>query len=392
MPESVPAGRDPQKLFRHFDRRAAENGLEELDVAIWDQLISTELSPEEIEKAGTPSIVSPGQTEVMALHFHPEWVPLNLIELRLARAFPHRENVLAIPTQHNRLLRLGPWAGVEVDCYAPEYRRKIQLLLHGPAGRLLQSSRLLAILDKTFNYRATQLSEIIHSLVEDCFEPRRQKAAAQTGATAAEVNLARFYAARLFKLMSERPPSLEGQDQRLKNRLLTDYVAAQEARHSRPLAQAAVLFIKAVKKEVKRAFNCNHFHLAAEVIEEARGLGCGLIIPHPQLFWPVLLAGLDVDGWEIWNPSTPDFSPFLLEALHAQNQRRPRAKKLLPFMGDDTHLSAKIKSLYCQDEGQENREIGWQPPWEAPEVSARMKSLGYSRAASINEYRHRLNG
>jgi len=152
----------------------------------------------------------------------------------------------------------------------------------------------------------------------------------------------------------------------------------------------AIIFVNAVKKTIKAELRPEKFYSPQEVIEEARSLGAGIVIPHPPQFWPILLSGLDVDGWEVWNPSTPHHILFLLETLHRANESRRRGRRLLAFMGDDTHMSAKIRLDRSDEKDSANREIGFQPPWTDPVVSAALQRTGQSLTATLNEYRGRL--
>ncbi len=47
-----------------------------------------------------------------------------------------------------------------------------------------------------------------------------------------------------------------------------------------------------------------------------------MVIPHPEQFWPILLADYDVDGYEVWNPQSREYTDFLIRALDNQNKRR----------------------------------------------------------------------
>jgi hypothetical protein len=80
--------------------------------------------------ANSPPRTFPTQREVLAVHWHPEFVPLDRIVQRLEKMFPHCEEQLVLPTQHNHLIKLHGYAGIEVDCYSSGFKRKVQLLLH----------------------------------------------------------------------------------------------------------------------------------------------------------------------------------------------------------------------------------------------------------------------
>ena len=174
----------------------------------------------------------------------------------------------------------------------------------------------------------------------------------------------------------------------LKNRLLTDFMQERASGLDKAVLGKALSVVKLVKTMVKRRFDPSRFHTAAEVIEEARGLGAGVVLPHPPLFWPALLDDLDVDGWEVWNPSTPKHTLFLFDCLARAGRRR---RPLLAFMGDDTHMSSKIRPDVMEDQSYREREIGFQPPWDSPPVADALRALGQGRERTMDEYRARIS-
>jgi len=382
----VPA--EPQGPIHNLEAAAKDIGEE--DWRQFNRLTSVELSPEEREMAARPDRTAPGVREYLAVHWHPEWAPLEFIRQRLDRAFPGAENSLSIPTQHNKVLAFGPWAGVEADVYDRKYGQKVQLLIHFAAERLPRASAFLAMMDHTYNYRAHQLLDILRRLAEPDEVSTKIETSLKCSISEQAILMARFYAVRLKTLIEESGIIGGGRDEMLKNRLLPDFIAARTAPEHRLLAEQAVLYINAVKKSVKKNLNPNEFFSPEEVIEEARALGAGVVIPHPPQFWPILLADLDVDGWEIWNSSTPHHSIFLLEALNRANASRHGRRELLAFMGDDTHMSAKFRLNPTDEKDSVNREIGFQPPWEEPVVRSLLNRCGQSLSRTINEYRSRL--
>jgi hypothetical protein len=48
----------------------------------------------------------------LAVHWHPEFIPMPLIAERIEAVYPEKENELVIPTQHNVLTRYGQYTGV----------------------------------------------------------------------------------------------------------------------------------------------------------------------------------------------------------------------------------------------------------------------------------------
>ncbi|MDL2226609.1 hypothetical protein LJB86_03010 [Deltaproteobacteria bacterium OttesenSCG-928-M10] len=375
----------------NFDHRLAAATIDEEDWLCFRRLTSVELNEAEKVQAARPDRTDPAADEFLAVHWHPEWAPLDLIDQRLRLAFPAAVRSLAIPTQHNRLMSFRGWAGVEADVYDRRYGLKVQLLIHFPAERLPKASALTAMMDRTYNYRAHQLLDILKRLAEPDEVFGRVRRSLPYSVSQAALDMARFYAVRLLTLIEESGIIGGPADEMLKNRLLPDYLTAMES--GRPvILDQALMLIKAVKKTVKAELNPGEFHSPQEVIEEARHLGGGVVIPHPPQFWPMLLSDLDVDGWEVWNPSTPKHAIFLTEALARANESRPGRRPLLAFMGDDTHMSAKFRLGLSDEKDSAGREIGFQDPWFDPAVKAALDRAGQSRRRTLTEYQERMGG
>jgi hypothetical protein len=359
------------------------------DHEAYRRLISTELSPEQAERLATPSVVMPQERSVLAIHWHPEFIPLELARRRLEATFPNLEQELVIPTQHNVLLAMGDYAGVEVDCYSSGFNRKVQLLMHFRAERLQGADVFKAMLAHTFQYRSSQLHEFIASVVDPALDQRLQEAAAETGAGEDLVAFTRLYTGRLKRLLEanyEQTPASA-----IKNKLLTEYFDSLRGRHPDRVVTRAQVLLKAVKAVVKREFSLTYFYRASEVIEEARSVGCGIVIPHPEQFWPILLADYDVDGYEVWNPQSREYTEFLINVLNRQNRAAPPdRRRLMVFMGDDTHLGEKAKPPELQKPGKAAREVGLQPAWQDLAIRKSLIVADMDRPKVIEEYRARL--
>lgn len=372
-----------------FDMRRAVDEIEPWDQEIYDSIIATELSAQQIESVVNPQAVYPKQKAILAVHWHPEWIPFDLITRRIRAMYPNTERELIIPTQHNKLLTYGEYAGVEVDCYSSGFNRKVQLLLHFEAEKVKEAHILRSMLEHTANYRSSQLFEFMGNIINPDNQHRLEEAVGDTGANEELVELVRFYTARLSALLDmneSRTPSFM-----IKNKLLTEYISAQRMRHPDITINRALLLIKAVKETTKRNFSFDYFFRASEVIEEARGLGGGIVIPHPEQFWPILLAGYDVDGWEVWNPQSREYTEFLVRALNTHNKQSSNGRRpLLIFMGDDTHMSVKIKDPATLERSKLEREIGLQPVWDEIGMRKTLSLVGASRESVIEQYKERL--
>ncbi|MBU2551413.1 MAG: hypothetical protein KKB20_23575 [Proteobacteria bacterium] len=374
---------------RDYRLERAVSDIPDEEIGLFFSLTETELTRDQIDRVTGPWRVIPDQRDVLAVHWHPEWIPLDMAEERIRKTFPASENDLLIPTQHNDLLVMGNYAGVEVDCYSSGFNRKIQLLLHFRADRVARASALKSMLAHTFKYRSGQLFEFMDSIIEPGYSERMDEATANTGASSQVVEVVRFYTARLRQLIKEFGSRVD--PMMIKNKLVAEYIGARRGLEPQNMINRALLLVKAVKEIVKRDFSVEYFFKASEVIEEARALGGGIIIPHPEQFWPVLLADYDVDGWEVWNPQSQEYTEFLIQALHNQNKiNRPNRRKLLVFMGDDTHLSVKIRDPETMEKSKLEREIGLQPAWDALGIRKKLSLSGSDRRRTIEEYKGRL--
>jgi len=351
------------------------------------RLVSQELTPDQAERIARPDLVLPRQEAVLAVHWHPEFVPLELADRRIAATFPGLREELIIPTQHNRVLCRKGLAGVEIDCYSPEFRRKTQLLVHLREQRLAGAGVLLSMIEHTFKYRQSQLEEFLATLLEPVLDMRLQLAAARTGAEQELVDFVRAHALRLRILLERHAAAVP--PEALRNKLVRDFFDDLRPAHGDLLVGRAQVLLRAVKNLVKKSFSPEFFFETAAVIEEARGLGAGIVIPHPEQFWPILLADLDVDGIEVWNPQSREYTEFLIKVVDRQNRSRG-GRPLLIFMGDDCHLGEKAKEQRHREPEKAGREVGVQPAWEDPAIRKALIAAGAGLERTIHDYRARL--
>ena len=350
-------------------------------------IITTTLSTEEQERIAAPLEVLPRQERVLAVHWHPEFIPMDLIKRRIEATFPNCGHSLIIPTQHNEITSYGDYSGVEVDCYSGGFNQKVQLLIHFRKERLERAGVLKSMLAHTARYRSTQLLEFLNVL-SGHDEARLNSVASDTGAAEETIRFARIHALKLLVLLERHQQTLP-QDM-LKNKLLRSFLDAQRPRYGDRLVTRVQSFAQSVKLRVKAQFPMQYFYRASEVIEEARGIGAGIVIPHPEQFWPILLADYDVDGYEVWNPQSQRYTEFLIDTLARKNRKGWTARKQLVFMGDDTHMSEKLRN---PDKASDKvlREIGVQPAWDDMNIRKRLLASGMDRACVINEYTARLS-
>lgn len=359
------------------------------DQDIYDTLVTTELTARQRRQILEPPIQQPRQRTVVGIHWHPEFVPLDLIRRRIDAIFPVREEELLIPTQHNELVSFDDHTGVEVDCYSESFHRKVQLLFHFRTERLdARADVFRSMCEHTRKYRTNQLWDFLDSLVEEEQSHRRHEAADATGVDEDLVELVRRHATRLRTLVRAR--EAETPLAKLRNKLIRDYMDALRPLYGDRIIHQVQRYVKAVKQIVKRHLPLEYFYRTEEFIEEGRSIGGCIIIPHPEQFWPILLDDLDVDGIEVWNPQSFQYTRFLIDVVHRKNQEKTRDRPVLIAMGDDCHMGEKTKDPRFQDPGKAAREIGLQPPWDQVEVRKRLIMASASRASLIREYRSRM--
>jgi len=386
----------------------------EQEEALFRSLIVTDLAPWQAEQVATPSAVHEAQREVLATHWHPEFVPMGLIRQRLGAMFPGREEELIIPTQHNELTSWDGYTGVEVDCYSSGFNQKVQLLLHFESRRVAcdhavapiapgapaapaamtalgdKAHTLRSMLAHTRKYRASQLYDYVRAVVrpdDDVAGP----AVRETGADDDVLAFARVMTGKFSRLLETHGPDLP--EDMIKNKLLRNFIDGLRGEWEATFIDRVQAYLKAVKEQVKRRFPLDYFYRATEFIEEAHGLGGCVVIPHPEQFWPILLADYDVDGYEVWNPQSSRYTEFLISVANRKNRGPGLSRReILVFMGDDCHLGEKTRPREQQDTEKAAREVGLQPAWDDPAVRKRLSLTGVSRSLVIRDYRARLAG
>ncbi|MCU0599766.1 MAG: hypothetical protein MUE70_10990 [Desulfobacterales bacterium] len=382
------------KLIKTQDNngiRAPEDIPEEItpaDEEIFSKITCFQLTPEQVKRITTPESCFPSEKSLLAIHWHPEFVPMDVVRRRINAMFPNISESLIIPTQHNVLMPWNEFSGVEVDCYSSGFNQKVQLLLHFKNENLQNADVLKSMLVHTFKYRSSQLFEYIHTITAPK-EDWVNKAANDTGSGASLARFARIYVSKI-KVLLDRNIHRIPQDA-IKNKLIRDFFNELRPVYGDRLINRAQIYLTAVKQIVKANFSNKYFYKTSEIIEEARSLNAGIVIPHPEQFWPILLADYDVDGYEVWNPQSRRYTEFLISVLNEKNKkRRPRQRELLIFMGDDTHMSEKVKDPAHQDPVKASREIGVQTAWDDFSICKQLICANIDKAKVIDEYRNRL--
>ncbi len=365
------------------------------EVRDWEERLFLEITNPTLDEIQKREIVNhgavfPGTEGIMAVHWHPEHVPIALASARIKNMFPDSDGNLIIPTQHNEFMGCGGYFGAEIDCFSASFDRKVQLLIHLRDNRMEKASGLRRMAAHTGKYRAGQMFDILAALESDVRSGPIQNAIIATEAEPELLEFTGIYSRKLRLLLEKYGGSMR-QDFK-KNKLIRDFFDGLRERYDSHLINLCQIFIKAVKETVKSGFSTDCFFRTEELIEEARSAGAGIIVPHPEQFWPVLLADYDVDGYEVWNPQSSQYTDFLIEVMDRQNKNGlRRSKPLLVFMGDDTHLGEKVRKKEFRDCIKASREIGLQPAWEDTAVKQALAKAGMSKRAAIMEYRERLD-
>lgn len=354
------------------------------------QVVSVDLAPWQVEQVVNPSHQYVRQEALLAVHWHPEFVSMDHIHRRVNAMFPNRKEELLIPTQHNVLMSWDEHSGVEVDCYASGFHRKVQLLLHFTNDKVEDASVLKSMLAHTFKYRSSQLFDFMHTITSPD-EERIGRAAKSTGADEELIAFVHANVRKIQRLLDDEWTNIPRMS--VKNKLLRNWFDTMRTELGDNAVDRVQAYLKAVKKLVKQGFNLKFFYRASEIIEEVRGLGGCVVIPHPEQFWPILLRNYDVDGIEVWNPQSQEYTEFLISVVNEQNARRTASERqMFIFMGDDCHMGEKTKPLEQQDTKKAAREIGLQPAWDDLSIRKKLIVNGISRRSVIREYRERLAG
>ena len=362
----------------------------EADLEYFFRVVSTDLDDAQRARIANPEQTFPNQKAVLAVHWHPEHVPMPLITQRIDRMFPAREQELIIPTQHNELMSYGDYTGAEVDCFSAGFNQKVQLLLHFENSRVADAGVLRGMLDHTFKYRSSQLFEFIRTITKPN-ENRLAMAARQTGANDALICFVQTYVRKIETMLEAHMSTISPRS--IKNKILRNFFDCLRESCGDPLIDRSQTFLTEVKRLVKLDFPTHYFFRTSEIIEEARHLGAGIVIPHPEQFWPVLLAEYDVDGVEVWNPQSHRYTEFLVSVLNEKNRLAgPSRRPIMVFMGDDTHMGEKTRNPRDQDLEKGAREIGCQPAWDDLNIGKTLIKSGWSRESVIAEYKARLAG
>jgi len=354
------------------------------------QVVSTDLGAEQVQTIISPPQSYPREKSVLAVHWHPEFIPLELASQRIDALFPNREDELIIPTQHNVLMSYRGYTGAEVDCYSRGFNQKVQLLVHFEDSRVEDAPVFRSILAHTFKYRSSQLFDFIHTITKPKDE-RIKMAARETGADGGVIRFVQINVRKIERLLEQHGGEIPIDS--IKNKLLRNFFDTLRDSYGDGLIDRVQTYLRAVKMIVKARFPFKYFYPTSDVIAEARSIGGGIVIPHPEQFWPILLADYDVDGYEIWNPESRRYTEFLISVLHEKNkQRRGGRLELLLFMGDDTHLGEKVKDPAHQNKVKASREIGVQPAWDDLMIKKKLIVANMDKDRVIREYRSRLAG
>ncbi|MBF0102108.1 MAG: hypothetical protein HQK77_14490 [Desulfobacterales bacterium] len=374
-----------QTMYKHSN---LTEEISETDEEIFKKITSTVLSDDQIQKIIQPELIVPNVQSVLAIHWHPEYIPMELIQKRIETMFPHKTNELIIPTQHNVLMEYGKYSGVEVDCYSHGFDQKVQLLLHFETSKIKDAVVLKNMLQHTFKYRSSQLFDYIYTITKP-IEHRIQQAVSETAVDQDIIHFVRIYVKKIETLVNNHADHLP--DEMIKNKLIRNFFNELQPIYGEAYIRRCQSFLNSVKKIVKQNFSLQYFYRTTEIIEETRSLGGCIVVPHPEQFWPILLADYDIDGYEVWNPQSQRYTRFIISVLHRTNRYiRKSNHKILVFMGDDTHMGEKILIATEENKEKMNREIGVQA-WNDMLIQKELSIGNITVDNVIEEYKHRLS-
>lgn len=361
------------------------------DEAIFRHLVNDAVPADSLEGLAQPVTCYPGLTHVLAIHWHPQHIPLSVARRRLAALFPDARDMLVIPTEHNVLHVWDGFAGVEADCRDFRLGLKVQLLLHFREERVREAHTLRSMLRHTALYRGIQLRDLLETAAypdADGHRHRVERAVRATGSGPEVIEVAAAYAAKLLTLLDAEGDTPTTDERR--STLLRDFAEAMRPTLGPVLTPQVHAYTKALRDRVKAEFPLDFFHDARAFMEEARALGGLVTIPHPEQFWPILLAGYDVDAIEVWNPQSRRHTNFLISVVREANERRAGSRPTLVMMGDDTHCGEMLRLSDAPERPRPAREIGVQPLWEDPVTLKELEKAGMTRPRVIEAFRQRL--
>jgi hypothetical protein len=232
--------------------------------------------------------------------------------------------------------------------------------------------------------------EFIDTILEPGMEHKLEAAASIAASGADLVRFVRQKTGKLKRLLDDHlsiTPAVM-----LRNKFLLYYFEALRGDCDDDLIDRAQKLLKVIKEMIKGGFSPLNLYETEEIIEEVRSLGGGIVVPHPELFLPILLADYDVDGYEVWNPQSHRHTDFLIDSIQRQNsQGKRRDKPLLIFMGDDCHVGDKVRRPKFLDPEKLRREVGVQPAWEDPHIRETLARIGVYKSKMISAYKERLD-
>jgi hypothetical protein len=75
-----------------FSNEPTEN-----DEANFAKITAIRLTPEQVDRVVNSATIYSRQQNVLAMHWHPEHIPMDLIEQQIENTFPNRKDALIIP-------------------------------------------------------------------------------------------------------------------------------------------------------------------------------------------------------------------------------------------------------------------------------------------------------
>jgi hypothetical protein len=247
LPSSWPPGYDPREL-NQWDQEAFE------------RIISTELTEEQKARVVTPGLTFPGQKSLLAIHWHPEFIPSDLIAQRISACFRTARRSWSFPPSTTCLSRLGGLHWREVDCYAAGLIARCSCCCISirtgwsgpPASRPCWSTRSNTGPGSFSNIWIRWLILFMTAVCRGPWPPpaRTRSWCASPGSTAG----------KLKQLIEINQSIID--EETIKNKLLPDFFEELRAFYPERLINHAQSLLHAVKKIVKAQYNLTYFYRA----------------------------------------------------------------------------------------------------------------------------------
>lgn len=351
---------------------------------LFEDLIKDQLNKDKTDKVTNPRFIMPEIENVLALHWHPENLSIETAVKRLSKTFPNATNKLIIPTDHNIFKSYQGISGTEIDCFAKELKKKVQLLIHIKDDNLKNSFTLKTMVNYSAEFSKKFLLFFLDSLIG-----KSTVSNFIWEKVASEAVLDKKYYEEIRKLSKEFITLFESRKIDyflISNSLLVNFVCNILTKYNDLIKKQAKLFLLEFKKLCYIHFDTKFFYSVEDFVEEVQWSGGAISVPHPEQFWPILLTKYKFDGIEFWNPSSASYSELILDRIIRLNKYKKEA--VIPLVGDDTHFNKLVEEV--SKNRIPSRDLGYQPIWKSKIIQQILKRNSLCKQKIIDLYRERL--